>query len=174
MSEVVPFNGLPIAPQSIFEVGSPEYRKDIRKKIVAVELSMKSLDGVMFEIETKHDFGGGIYAREVFIPKNMFLVAKIHNTEHLSIISSGDVSVLSEFGAERYVVVNNRPITFLSKRWTKRIVFAHEDTIWTVLHKTDKTTPDDVELEVIAKDYSELDLLESTPKIVGVIESIGE
>lgn len=133
-------------------------RRTIRQKILNLEESMMTLDGAVTEIDTAHRFSNGIYAREVFIPKGMLLTGKIHKTEHLNIISKGDVSVLTEFGAERLTA----PSTFISQPWTKRVVYAHEDSVWTVLHRTEETDLAKIEADVISENYDELIRLEDS------------
>lgn len=139
------------------EIGTIQYRQNIRAKIIRLEAHLMTMDSEQLEIETKHHFSNGIYAREVFIPKGTLLTGKIHKTEHLNILSKGDVSVLTEFGPERIVAHN----TFISQPWTKRVVYAHEDSIWTVLHATNAKTPDEAEEILIAKNYDELEKIES-------------
>lgn len=135
-----------------------QHRRSIRQKICTLEASMLALDGAVTEIDTTHRFSNGVYAREVFIPKGMLLTGKIHKTEHLNIISKGEVSVLTEFGSKRMVA----PCTFVSDAWTKRVVYAHEDTIWTVLHATESTDLDEIEAQVISKNYDELEAIENS------------
>lgn len=134
-------------------------RRTIRQKIVRLEEAMRPLDGALFDgdgIDHAHRFTEGLYAREVLVPKGMLLVGKIHKHEHINIISKGDVSVLTEFGSERLAA----PVTFISAPWTKRVVYAHEDTVWTVIHRTDETDLEKIEEAVIAKNYDELVKLE--------------
>lgn len=100
-----------------------------------------------------HRFADGVYAREMLIPAGHVIVGKIHKYGHLNVISSGAVSVLTEFGVE----VLCGPTTFISKPGTKRVVYAHEDTVWTTFHGTDHTDPDMVENDIICKTFAEFD-----------------
>ena len=100
-----------------------------------------------------HRFADGVYAREMLIPAGHLIVGKIHKYGHLNIITKGLVSVLTEFGVETL----EAPTTFVSKPGTKRVVFAHEDTVWTTLHGTQRTSPDAVEEDIICKTFAEYD-----------------
>ena len=112
----------------------------------------------------EHFFAPGVYVRQMFIPKDMVVVGKIHKTRHVSIISCGKVSVTTENGTETI----KGPYTFINEPGEKRAVYAHEDTIWTTVHPTDETDLKKIESEVIAKDYSELlDGPENTLRIEG-------
>lgn len=112
-----------------------------------------------------HYFAPGVYVRQMHIPKGMVVVGKIHKTKHVSIISSGHVTVATESGREDIY----GPYTFINQPGDKRAVYAHEDTIWTTIHPTDETDLEKIEDEVIAKDYAELEHLE-TMKLEGQAE----
>ena len=101
----------------------------------------------------KHHFSKGIYAREMFIPAGVVIIGKIHKHRHLSIISRGVVSVLTEEGVKKLT----GPITFESFPGAKRVVYCHEDTTWTTLHLTEETEIDKLEDDIIAKTYEDFD-----------------
>lgn len=108
------------------------------------------------ELEDKYItnfFAPGVYVRQMFLPKDMVVVGKIHKTQHVSIISCGKVSVTTENGTETI----EGPYTFINQAGEKRAVYAHTDTIWTTIHPTNETDLDKIEEQVIAKDYAELE-----------------
>jgi hypothetical protein len=130
--------------------------KDIREKIIELELLMKiavtetkSLS--ISECPLKHTFAPGAYAREIFIPKETLIVGKIHKHSHLNMLMKGTVSVLTEEGPR----VFKAPMTMVSPAGTKRVVFAHEDTVWVTVHLTNETDLEKIEEEIIAKSYEE-------------------
>ena len=119
---------------------------------LAMRAKVNAAQEVMFtmpQVETplKHYFAKGVYAREMFIPKDTVLVGKIHKYENLSIMSKGDLSVLTEEGVKRV----QAPFTIVAPPGTKRIAYAHEDTIWTSIHGTDETDLEKIEAEFIAQ-----------------------
>ena len=61
--------------------------------------------------------------------------------EHPFIISQGDVSVYD--GNE--TIRLKAPFMGITQPGTKRMLFTHEDTIWTTFHVTDKKTFDDID-----------------------------
>lgn len=102
-----------------------------------------------------HIFAPGVYAREMAIKKDSLIVGKLHKTEHINIISQGDISVKTQYGVARY----QAPCSFVSQIGTKRVVFAHKDTVWTTIHPTNETDLKMIEEHVIAKNYTEIDNL---------------
>lgn len=99
----------------------------------------------------KHHWAPGVYGREIFIPAGTVIVGKIHKHAHLNCISQGLVMVATPFGVETL----QAPANFISKPWTKRAVYALEDTVWTTIHPTDKTTVAEVEADIIAASFDE-------------------
>jgi len=95
----------------------------------------------------------GNYAREIFIAKDTCVIGKIHKHEHINVISQGKCLVVTEEGEEELTA----PLTFISKPGIKRAVYALEDTVWTTVHPTDSTDLEEIESEVIAPSYDDLD-----------------
>lgn len=105
----------------------------------------------------EHFFAPYMYGRRIFMPAGSLVVGKIHKHSHLNNISQGKVRVVTEFGAEELAA----PYEFVSEAGTKRAVYVLEDCIWTTYHHNPTDTRDliEIEKEVIAENYSELDLL---------------
>ena len=127
----------------------------IRERILHLEDAMKH-SPCQIEIPPVHYFAKGLYAREITVPKGTLLTGKIHNTEHLNIVSKGDISVLTEDGPKRV----QAPFTMVSQPGTKRVGYAHEETVWTTIHATEETDLDKLEADLIATDFHSLGLLE--------------
>jgi hypothetical protein len=102
--------------------------------------------------ELVHDFAGGLYVRKVVLPAGMLLITKIHKVTHPYFMLSGKCRVLTEDGVEDMV----GPIQGITLAGTKRLMYIVEEVTWYTIHATDKLTPDEVEKEIIAKDYGEL------------------
>jgi hypothetical protein len=132
---------------------------EIRSAIVGLEQKMLAHLATTGEEQPpcplKHVFAPGAYAREIFIPKHTLVVGKIHKHSHLNMLMKGKVSVLTEEGPK----ILEAPMTMVSPAGTKRVVFTHEDTVWTTVHLTNETDVEKIETEIIAKDYDELDQL---------------
>lgn len=140
---------------------------EARAKIVALQEAMLgelAQAGVDREQELarlcplKHVFAPGgdckhVYAREILLPAGLTIVGKIHKHAHLNMLMKGRVSVFTEKGREDFT----GPLTMVSQAGTKRAVYAHEDTIWVTVHLTNSTDLDEIEAEIIAKDFAELE-----------------
>ena len=133
---------------------SPVVPVEMRQKIDRLESVMFSIP--QLEIKPTHYFADGLYAREIFIPKGTTLTGKIHKTEHLNIISKGDISVMTEHGIKRI----KAPCTMVSKPGTKRVGYAHEDTVWTTIHASAERDLDKLEALLIAPTYDDAALIE--------------
>lgn len=132
--------------------------KDLRNRISDFEACLASIPGAVFGDQEScpltHKFADGVYVREIFIPKGMLLTGKIHRHSHPNFLMKGEVSVFTEdAGVERL----KAPLSMISKAGTKRIVYAHEDTVWITVHVTDSTDLDEIESQVIAPSYEDLE-----------------
>ncbi len=127
-----------------------ETRLAAREEILALQAVLETMPQV--EIETTHHFSKGLYAREIFIPKGTILVGKIHKYQSLNILSQGDITILTEFGAKRL----RAPFTVVSPPLTKRIGYAHEDTVWTTIHATEETDLEKLEGELILPTFPDM------------------
>ena len=148
-------------------------RRDYREKITQLQDQMED-QGCLVGKElhdlnpTKHTFADGCYVREIFNPANMLLVTKIHKKEHPFFLMKGKMSILPENGVETI----EAPHHGITKPGTKRAIFTHEDCVFITVHATDKTTPEEVEEEVIAKDFDDpavaLESMQELSKILGI------
>lgn len=102
-----------------------------------------------------HTFAPGLYAREIFVPKDTIVVTKIHKLDHFTFVLKGDCSVYQNGDVKRV----KAPCMFLTKAGTKRAVYVHEDTVWTTVHHNpdNETDLEKIEDFVIAKNYKELE-----------------
>ena len=137
-------------------VGSAITSREFREKIFEFERSLaripNSFVGDSDQCPLKHSFANGIYVREIFLPKGVLLTGRIHKCDHPNFILSGDVSVVTEFdGVQRL----KAPQSMISKAGTKRLVYAHADTVWVTIHRTDETDPSKLVDEITVGTYEE-------------------
>lgn len=128
------------------EAGKAELRVQITK-LEDVLLKLPQED-----VPLKHYFSRDVYAREISIPKGTLIVGAIHRHKNLNIISKGAVTFFSIDGAVR----TEAPHTFIASPGVKRVIYAHEDTVWTTIHGTGETDLSKIEDEFIAKNYEGL------------------
>ena len=114
-----------------------------------------------------HNFADGQYIRSITMPKGLLVATKIHLKNHPFFVMKGKCSVYSEDGVE----VIEAPHQGITHSGTKRVLYIHEECVWTTVHCTDKLTVEEVEEEVIAKDFNEKDfLMIDTKQIDNLIE----
>ena len=99
-----------------------------------------------------HSFAPGIYVREITIPAAMLLIGKIHRHAHPNFLMKGKVSVITEQGGREDL---EAPCHMISPAGTKRVVYTHTDTVWVTVHATESKDLDEIEEQVIAKDYDD-------------------
>jgi hypothetical protein len=104
----------------------------------------------------KHHFAPGTYAREIFLPADTFVIGKIHKHAHLNIVTRGRCLVATEFGVME-IDATQGPVTFASEAGAKRALYVQEDTVWTTIHLTTSTDLAEIEREIIAPTFAELD-----------------
>jgi hypothetical protein len=121
-----------------------------RQKVMRLEAEMRKMKQI--EIPIVHYFSNGMYIREMHVPAGVTLTGKIHRTEHLCVLSKGEVSVANEHGIKTY----KAPYTIASPSGVKRAVYAHEDAVWANLHRTDETDLDKLEAMLIAPTFEDL------------------
>jgi hypothetical protein len=113
----------------------------------ALELLMReNLEVLDIDAMTRHHFALGTYAREIRIPAGTLITGKIHKTRHINIISAGRISVWSPGEDMRHI---SAPYTFVAEPGTRRVGYAHEDTVWTTIHATHETDLAKIEAEFI-------------------------
>ncbi len=94
-----------------------------------------------FEHQTKHTFLDGVYMRELFIPKGTLLIGKVHRLGCMNIVAKGDISILTENGSARVKAGH----TAVSLAGTQKVGYAHEDTVFINVFRTDETRIEAVE-----------------------------
>jgi hypothetical protein len=109
-------------------------------------LEAKLAELSQIECPVTHRFTPNLYIREIFMPAGTLVTSAKHLTCHPFVVSKGDVSVYEE---GREVGRYQAPYTGITQPGTRRLLYNHEDTIWTTFHVTDKTNPDEIGDEII-------------------------
>lgn len=131
-----------------------KYNKDItalsnRQKIELAEFCFKNYvsgsEQIAKELPLEHFICNDTYVRQITLPKDTIVTGKVHNFDHTSILSKGDVTVMTDEGTVRI----KAPATWISKAGTKRLIYVHEDTIWATIHQSKNTVVEDLEKEMV-------------------------
>lgn len=121
-----------------------------RSDIEALQAAMASLPQV--ELDTKHHFADGMYARELFRQAGTTIVGKVHLKEHFYIVLSGELTIVGE----NYRETVTGPRIFVSKPGTKRAVYAHTDSICLTVHRVSSNDLEEIETELVEPDDTAL------------------
>jgi hypothetical protein len=134
-----------------------EEKKLFRERITTFEAEMKKIDGCLGEdpFPLKHTFADGMYIRQITVPAKALTVTKIHKQTHPFFVLKGTLSILTEHGIEKITA----PYSGITKAGTKRIIY-HDEVILTTVHSTNKIDLGEIESEVIAKDFTEMEAIE--------------
>jgi len=128
-----------------------------RDNIISIQDKISKMPDAMFGdcFPLKHKIIDGLYVREIFVPKGALFVSKLFKQDHASFLLLGELSILTEQGIMRV----KAPFHMITKIGTKRVVYVHEDCVWITVHpnKNNLKTVEELEGEIIAKDYKELD-----------------
>jgi quercetin dioxygenase-like cupin family protein len=89
------------------------------------------------DLPLTHSFSEGIYTREIFIPKGMFAIGKIHKSDHTFFLMKGKLRLCTEDGVKEI----EAPFYGTAKAGTKRVAIALEDTTFVNVHPN----PDNIE-----------------------------
>ncbi len=114
-----------------------------RDFIATFEQELRKLNVVDFPLT--HRFTPGMYIRQIFMPAGSLILTERHKTTHPFVVSQGDLSVWT---AESGIVRLRAPYTGITTPGTQRIIYIHEDTIWTTFHVTDETDPEKIKNQI--------------------------
>lgn len=121
-------------------------QRDTRVAVEALQAELVKLP--QYEPPTKHYFHGGMYCREVFRDAGVLLVGRVHKKEHFYVIASGTVLITTDDGAQRIT----GPAVLMSQPGTKRAVYAETPATCMTFHRTDATTPEAAEVDLVEDD----------------------
>lgn len=113
--------------------------EQVNDKIEVMETEMMKHEQV--EIPVEHRFINGMYAREITIPKGTLLTGRVHKFGYVDIMLSGDITVATPEGTKRISGTN----ILEGVPGRKRAGYAHEDTHWITVHRTEETSAEGIE-----------------------------
>ena len=107
------------------------------------------------ELPLTHSFSDGIYTREIFIPKGMFVIGKIHLLYHTFFLLKGKLRMFTQEGVKEI----EAPFYGNAKAGTKRVFVALEDSVFVNVHPNPENIKDIDKLEdaFVVSSYKEYD-----------------
>lgn len=116
-----------------------ELATPMAERVLALQSKMLAMPEHQIVILPRHTFAHGLYAREVTLPAGSTAIGFRHAQEHICIISKGRVQVVTEDGTQEIAA----PATMVVPAGRKNCVHALEETVWTTIHASDATTPEE-------------------------------
>ena len=96
--------------------------------------------------DIKHHFSGGVYARQMTLPRGYKVNTHSHKYNHMSILAKGCALVIAGEIKTEYIA----PAVIEIKAGIAHEIIAFEDTLWFCIHATEET-----EIENLDKELSE-------------------
>lgn len=125
---------------------APVAAPTMRARVEALQAVMSKLP--QYEPLTNHTFHGGMYCREVWRAADVTIVGKVHKREHFYMIVSGTVVITTDDGVQRIT----GPRLLCSRPGTKRAVYSETDALCMTFHRTDCTSVEAAEAEMVEDD----------------------
>jgi quercetin dioxygenase-like cupin family protein len=100
---------------------------------------------IEIDLNTKHFFSDGLYAKQMSLPTAHFAESHIHKYSHLSILAKGRVIVEADGIETEYTA----PACIDIKAGVKHKITAYEDVVWYCIHATTETNLDDIDTVLI-------------------------
>ncbi len=98
------------------------------------------------DLKTTHVLCGGLYARSFTVPAGVAVVGATHKTDHVDVMQ-GDVSFTTPEGVKRLTGMH----VLATKAGAKRVGYAHSETKWTTICKTDLIDIPAIEAELVVE-----------------------
>jgi hypothetical protein len=121
---------------------------EVAKQDDIYKLQSLMLKGDTIDLETRHHFSDGLYARELLIPAGVCLVGALHKTKHLYTVVKGKCRVSSQF--ENLEI--EAPFMGETIPQTKRVIYAVTDCVWITYHPTDLTDVEEIEKALLEQE----------------------
>ena len=131
---------------ALISTGSREIAKSRDEVIDVVENIIANQPQV--ECPVTHRFTPNMYIREVFVPAGTILTSEIHKEEHPHVLSLGKITMWDGEGGQ---ITVSAPYSGITKANARRVVYVHEDCIFTTFHVTKATNVEDVEKDIFVE-----------------------
>ena len=131
---------------ALISIGSREIAKSRDEVIDVVENIIANQPQV--ECPVTHRFTPNMYIREVFVPAGTILTSEIHKEEHPHVLSLGKITMWDGEGGQ---ITVSAPYSGITKANARRVVYVHEDCIFTTFHVTKATNVEDVEKDIFVE-----------------------
>lgn len=144
----------------------------ISKVTSVVELEKMLSEYDQIEIPTEHIFAGGVYIRQITIPKDSFLIGKRHRHATCDVMLTGRMALYNGFGKDPITV--EAPIITESPAYKKKMGYAYEETVWLNAFPTNSKDIDTIEKDIFISEeaFEDYEDFKNIIKLYGFTEDI--
>mgnify|MGYP005816897323 CR=1 FL=1 len=105
------------------------------------------------KLPINHFFMDGVYIREMTMYKGMVVIGAIHKDLHMCFLLKGHLTVANEEGVVEHIA----PCFIESSPGVKRVLYAHEDSVWYNTHKNPNNirNVEQLEKELVVTNYEQ-------------------
>jgi hypothetical protein len=152
----------PVLEPTAKELVESRLKSEAWERIDRIDEAIQSYP--QLDLPLTHTFTKGLYTRTIYMPAGAGITTRIHLTEHPFLLSKGVVSVWSGEGG--WVKIS-APHLGITTPGTRRVLFIHEDAVWSTFHVTDETDPDKIALQMTYSEgkFSELGIAAATKEL---------
>ncbi len=125
---------------------------DHRRDVISLERTMLAELGdsnLAHRLPVQNWFANGMYARSLEIQAGVVLTGALHRFDHLSILLKGEMTITSPEGPKRIHAGD----VFVTRAGSKKAGYAHIDSIFLTIERTDRTTEAEAMDELVTNDY---------------------
>lgn len=79
----------------------------------------------------KEYYSGGMYCRQITIPAGALITGRVYKFDHVEIMLSGDITIISDDGSETFYTGNN---VIEAKAGKRQAGFSHSETTWLTIN----------------------------------------
>tara|TARA_R110000764_G_scaffold17111_7_gene47128 strand:- start:2878 stop:3429 length:552 start_codon:yes stop_codon:yes gene_type:complete len=132
--------------------------QEFKAKVTAFEEALQSVENAEVQDETyntcpvSHKFADGLFIREWESPPNQIVVSEIHKKSNPLFLMEGDVTLLTEAGAERITP----PWYTITPAGHKRILYTHTKTKFVNVTRSDHVDLETLREKMTYGSYSEV------------------
>ena len=102
---------------------------------------------IEIDLQIKHHFSPGVYAKEMHLPADHFAISHKHAYDHISMLAAGRVRVTVNGDQAEHVA----PAFIMIRAGHEHEILALEDATWFCIHETEETNPDNIDEVLIEK-----------------------
>ena len=147
---------------------------ELKKRFDEVELNVQELGKFLetqeqVECPITHAIFGGVYVREMFIPKDTLIIGKRHRLETCNMLISGTISIY--MGPHLPVKRITAPSIFKSEPFGQKMGYALTDVIFVTVHPTEETDVEKMEeiLTIPEDEYIKILEIEDNKRIAKAV-----